>query len=376
MKVLFPIGSFFPSQDGGPSNTIYWLSKELKLKGITPIIITTDSGIKSGQVILNKWLNIDCGRVLYCKTRFHYLPLKLIWNSIIEIRKVDIIHLTALFYPPSLLLASIGKIYNKKIIWSVRGELANAALLYSSYIKKMYLILIKLLINDRFIFHTTSIQEKQNLTNNFGHHVKVSLIPNLIKLPKLLEPNLQGGNKYFIYIGRIHPIKALDKLIAALTLSKEFGKSNFHFYLAGTGDLKYLNLLMEFINENHLQHKVIFLGEVRGEEKEKLFANAELSFLVSESENFGNVVIESLAQSTPVVTSIGTPWEILKENNAGYWIDNSPETIANAIDHFLNLSNLERSSMRENSIKLVKEKFDIQNNISQWISFYNITISA
>lgn len=40
--------------------------------------------------------------------------------------------------------------------------------------------------------------------------------------------------------------------------------------------------------------------------------------LVSESENFGNVIIEALSQGTPVIASCGTPWAEIEKKNAGF----------------------------------------------------------
>ena len=51
----------------------------------------------------------------------------------------------------------------------------------------------------------------------------------------------------------------------------------------------------------------------------------------SHNENFGNVVVESLSQGTPVIASTGTPWKILEKYHAGYWIKNNPENIAKKI---------------------------------------------
>ena len=39
------------------------------------------------------------------------------------------------------------------------------------------------------------------------------------------------------------------------------------------------------------------------------------------------MVIEALNQRTPVIASLGTPWEILNKNNAGFHISNHPDTL-------------------------------------------------
>ena len=53
-----------------------------------------------------------------------------------------------------------------------------------------------------------------------------------------------------------------------------------------------------------------------GEEKNKVIASNMALVLPSKSENFGNVVLEALAQGTPVIASKNTPWQILDLKNA------------------------------------------------------------
>ncbi|MPM34023.1 hypothetical protein SDC9_80604 [bioreactor metagenome] len=88
--------------------------------------------------------------------------------------------------------------------------------------------------------------------------------------------------------------------------------------------------------------------------------------MLSHSENFGNVVIESLSQGTPVVTSHGTPWAVLEEFGAGYWIDNNVENISNYIEKIMNLSEADYYKLRENAKKLSKT-FDVYSNIDKWL---------
>ena len=41
MNILFFIGSFFPAQDGGPNNPIYWIAKNLKKQNIKSVDVLT-----------------------------------------------------------------------------------------------------------------------------------------------------------------------------------------------------------------------------------------------------------------------------------------------------------------------------------------------
>jgi len=174
-----------------------------------------------------------------------------------------------------------------------------------------------------------------------------------------------------LYLGRIAPIKALDKLLLGLAKSDSFIQSNFILLIAGGvenqfGDY-YEKIQLIIQNKELLKNKIIFLGNVEGAEKYKLYANAFFTLLVSDSENFGNVVVESLSQGTPVIASKGTPWQKLEDKKAGFWINNNVEDIANCIDEVLKIENKEYQQIRNNAYNYGLE-FDVHTNIDKWIN--------
>jgi glycosyltransferase involved in cell wall biosynthesis len=115
-----------------------------------------------------------------------------------------------------------------------------------------------------------------------------------------------------------------------------------------------------------LKEKVVFLGNVEGDQKFQLYADAYYSILVSHSENFGNVVIEALSQGTPVIASHGTPWQKLVDSKAGQWIDNNENEIAKSIDKVIAMDEENYLLVRENAYKLALE-FDVYSNVDNWI---------
>lgn len=102
---------------------------------------------------------------------------------------------------------------------------------------------------------------------------------------------------------------------------------------------------------------MFFIGEVSGQDKVDLLANADLFVLPSHSENFGNVYIESLAAGTPIVASLNTPWQEVEEADCGKWVANTIEDITKAI---LELLDKDRELMRVNS-KAFAKKYDWKN---------------
>jgi glycosyltransferase involved in cell wall biosynthesis len=367
MRILFPVGSLFPSQAGGPANTIYWLSKGLNTKGISTILISSTAGIQKGSVKVNKWLDTDYGKVIYCSRYFHYFPFRLIWHAFKKLSSVDIVHVNALFYPPSWIIAFAAKLYGRPVVWSVRGELHSSALFYSNYKKIPLLYFVKWLSNKGVHFHTTSTEELINVKAFFSQGTPVFMLQNYMVLPEKID--LPTDN-YLLYIGRIHPIKGLENILAGLGGSDRFMNSCNLFLIAGEGEEDYLNRLKLLIKELQLESKVSFLGKVTGDQKQILYAKAKATLLLSHSENFGNVVVESLAQGTPVIASTGTPWQLLNETSAGYWISNSIKSISITINDLLSKSPADYQQFRTNSLQLAKGSFDIYENIEKWSMLY------
>lgn len=367
MKILFPIGSLYPSQDGGPSNTVYWMLKALNQHGIKTTAITTDLGINDHSVELDKWLRKDYGDVIYITSKWNSFPVSLIRKSISKLRQHEIVHLTSLFYPPSILIAIFAFLNNKKIIWSVRGTLEETALNISPFRKRLALLLIRS-ISRNVTFHTTSKLETLNTYRNIKADARVIELPNYLELPQLVEKRHQSKN--LLYVGRLHPIKGLENLFYALSASALFKESETIMVLAGQGSKDYKDSLERLLNELKLEKKIFFVGKVEGWDKQKLFADSYFTILPSHSENFGNVVIESLAQGTPVIASQGTPWEILENYQAGYWIKNDSKSLSNCIETILTLKENEYNLMREKAYQLICNHFDIKNGIKNWMTLY------
>lgn len=370
MRVLFPIGAFYPSQSGGPANSVYWLCKGLKKTFINPIIITTDFDVDQ-SIERDTWLELDCGTVRYTRKKvkrsiFKLIPTRLIYQSIRMIPKADALHLSMLFLPHDIPLILTCLFFKKPIIMSPRGSLDPPALKYSSFIKRIFLLFYKS-ISSKLIFHATCDEETRYIQNNFGVKTKIVQITNLMELPERIT--IPKKKNQLLYVGRIHHKKALHLLIEALSVSR-FKNSEFTFVIAGDYDSKYGNQLVSQVKQLGLNEKVIFLGHKTGADKQLLFAESYFSFLVSFSENFGLTVIESMAQGTPVVTSTNTPWEILEKTKAGYWVENSVETLAKTIDEVLSLNDQAYRNLCEHSYELVKKEFDVYERIAEWQTFY------
>ena len=192
-------------------------------------------------------------------------------------------------------------------------------------------------------------------------------IPNFIEVPEQVE---RSGGKYILFLGRIHWKKGIDNLIHAVSMTEEFLRSDYVLKIAGKGAPAYQKDLQNLVSHLKLDDKVVFVGQVEGEEKQKLIADAYWTIMPSHTENFGLVVLESLAQNTPVIASTGSPWEILETERLGFWRDNSPEELSRALKLIVEMDGAEYEAYRKRGREFVEENFDMSRNIERWTDAY------
>ena len=202
--------------------------------------------------------------------------------------------------------------------------------------------------------------------------ISESVIPNLIDAPKTFRSK---KNNNLLFLGRINPIKNIDVLVEAYSNLKSEYKNKFSLIIVGEAFLdyekKYLEKLKTLIKTKQLENKIKFLGPVYGTKKFKIISQSFCLILPSKSENFGNVVLEAMSQKTPVITSENTPWKILKDNNAGYWVSPNVDSINKALIEIITINKVKYSNIQENAMKLLKTRFSFKNNISLWKKYYS-----
>jgi glycosyltransferase involved in cell wall biosynthesis len=361
---------FYPAQMGGPSNAIYWQAKALTRAGHQVTVVATSQDQPKSTPV-NRWVALDCGYVIYTRNPHFYLPFCHIWYGWKTIRLVDVVHVNSLFYPSSLVFVWLAKRAGKRIVWTPHGELSPVALQFSPWRKRLVLSLVRRLWQG-VTFHATSSEEGNQIRQHLGHTVTVREVSNMMELP---EPISAVGlpdkvRPYLLFIGRLHPIKGVDKLIDALDRSKCFRASTYRLIIAGPDTNGYQQRLVEQVQQLALVDKVEFTGTVQGVRKEMLYAQARITILPSHTENFGNVVMESLAQGTPVIASTGTPWQLLETEQVGSWSSNDPATLARTIDMYLTMPDDCYLGYRMRAQALARQRFDIMANVGQWQELY------
>jgi glycosyltransferase involved in cell wall biosynthesis len=147
----------------------------------------------------------------------------------------------------------------------------------------------------------------------------VTVLPwTLRDLPPL--PRRSPARPYVLAVGRVHPIKGLDRLLSVFALARR-DLPDLRLLLAGAGSRRYTARLSAHARSLGVRSHVEFLGRVAGVVLRSYYAEASVLALPSRYENFGMVVLEALREGCPVVASTETPWEVLESSGAGRWID-------------------------------------------------------
>ena len=139
-----------------------------------------------------------------------------------------------------------------------------------------------------------SITKNESLSiKKFFKNTSIHLIPNPI--PFLIKKNTGKINKYFIFFGRIHPIKNLELMIESFADANLGDEWKLNIY-GIRDDEKYYNKLILMIKN---QKNVFIKRPVFGYEKQKIIASAWANILLSKSEVMSLSVLESASLELP-----------------------------------------------------------------------------
>lgn len=179
----------------------------------------------------------------------------------------------------------------------------------------------------------TAVMEAEHF-RSFGLRNPIAIVPNGVELPKQLAPR-PSDRRRMLFLSRIHPKKGIDLLLRAWgTLEGEY--SEWDLVIAGPDEVGH-EAEMQAIAQRLGLKRVQWLPAVHGAEKSDLYRSADCFVLPTHAENFGLVVAEALAHEVPVITTKNAPWQGLKENTCGWWIDLNEQTLRKTLDEAMKL---------------------------------------
>jgi len=128
--------------------------------------------------------------------------------------------------------------------------------------------------------------------------------------PALRTPGLLPGEVTVLYAGRLTKEKGVD-LLADAFLTARRGDPRLHLALAGGGP-----------EEEHLRERLgehaTFLGWLGGDDLPRAYASADLFMFASQTDTYGQVIVEAQASGLPVVAvAQGGPMSLIDHGETG-----------------------------------------------------------
>ena len=300
-------------------------------------------------------------------------------------KRFDIIHQHGVFLPISI-FTLFQKSNIKKII-SPHGLLEPEKMKVSKYKKCLAMFLFeKINLKKCHCIIACSRQEAVHL-KKMKLFKPIAILPNGVDDSFVKKKNfnvvdidfkeknkINLNTKILLFLSRVHPFKGLKLLIKSIKkIEKEFRKKNWILVIAGPDELGHKNELNELIVKYKIIDLVKFVGPQYGINKKNAIDSAECMILPSKGENFGIVVIESLARGVPVITTTNAPWDELEKNNCGWWIERNEDKISSTLIKLISLDKNKLTKMGYNGINLVKKKYvwseitKTSLNIYKWV---------
>ena len=270
--------------------------------------------------------------------------------------KFDIVHVHGIWAPILHRVVAWAVKGKMLIVWSPHGMLAPWAMRHKWWKKwlpwhlyqKRDLMLAKTL-------HATSQQEVEWI-RALGFTQPIMIAP-LGTMLQDLKPQEAKPEKVLLFVGRIYPVKALDRLIQAFAMVPLEVRREWRLRIVGPDQAGHKKCLEAMIRDLELGGSVEFPGPRYGEELDAEYDICDCLALVSHTENFGATVVDAMAHAKPVITSLNTPWREVSERGCGWWVSNEPASLSAVLVQMMSLSDEDRQKMGARGRALVEEKF-------------------
>ncbi|HOI30223.1 MAG TPA: glycosyltransferase family 4 protein [Melioribacteraceae bacterium] len=260
--------------------------------------------------------------------------------------------------------AFIIKLFRKKIIYHLHGKGLE---LFAN--KNMFnrIILRAAFKNEETICLSNLV--KNDIVNVVDCNPYI--VPNgvtRIDCRFIIEKNVVNNKPVILYYSNFSRVKGLKIFLDAIEILNN-EKINFTACIAGRESDYKIKDIEKIISEKKLNNLIKLITDAGGDNKYKLYSEADIFVFPTQYEAFGLVILEAMQFSLPVIASEeGSIPLIVSENETGFLFNKEkPEDLANKIKILIEDSEL-RKSLGINGRKKYESEFTyeiFEKNISE-----------
>lgn len=184
---------------------------------------------------------------------------------------------------------------------------------------------------------------------------------------------VQSG-RYVLTTAKLYPRKGIDILLQAIS-KLETKVPDLRFAIAGDGPDE--QMLKQMAHDLRIEHRVMFLGDIRSKDIPALVKNCEFFVLPSRSEPFGIVLLEAMTFGKAIIaTKVGGIPEFVQDGFNGLLVPSEDsEALAAKIDLCIEDHDL-RERIGKNGLSVVENQFNYGALILRYERLYETILGS
>jgi glycosyltransferase involved in cell wall biosynthesis/O-antigen/teichoic acid export membrane protein len=311
---------------GGPVTTVKNMIAETAAE-LDWWVLTRDRDLGDtvpfAHVTARAWVNRDDHRVNYIGQG----RLTDTWHLVKELRglRPDIVYVNSIMSRFAsllpLLALRLGFVPGSQVVVAPRGELMPSALSFKSGRKRVFLVLWRAAgLHRMAVFQASSADEAETVRRQLGSRARTFVSADSVPPTQLrIRPSaLPDRPLRLVQVARMNRMKNADGVLRAL----QSVEADVLFDLYGpVEDERYWRECQHLITLLPSRVRVQHRGELAPSDVLPTLRGYHASVLCSLSENFGQVVAESLSVGVPVIVSRRVPWAAVVNAQAGWVVE-------------------------------------------------------
>ena len=246
--------------------------------------------------------------------------LKLLYRIVhlVYKEKIDIVHIhtcSGFTYWRDCLYVVVSKVFGCKVVLHVHGGFFDQFICGLDPVRKIF-------FKFSFKLPSSIVVLSSEWKNKLRQYAPCSIVlTNGVKIPDV-KKKVNLKQIVFLFLGNLGKEKGVFDLVKAVKKSRKNGFKGV-VQIAGkeieNGDKAKLE---SYIRELELSDQVHLLGEIGGQEKERILAGSDCLVLPSHGEGLPMAILEGMAYSMPVLaTNVGAIPEVITHGQEGFLFD-------------------------------------------------------
>jgi poly(glycerol-phosphate) alpha-glucosyltransferase len=365
-RILIVTGALYHEESGpflSVKEAAYSILKYSSRHAVT-LIGTTDSNENSRP---DWYEGIDClAFKRFGPRNFHISPRAVNWLKN-NISSFSIVIIQSIWSHLHLEAARICRNAKVPYMFVIRGNLNPAALEYSKFKKSIATRIYGAALRNANCYQALNDNERK-MIRNFGIQGSIAVIPNGVTPLAGRKKSIQDFNAQnirMLYLGRINPIKGLDRLLSCLSEMQE-SKCKWNLTIAGDESGDYAMTLKERYDHLIRRGLINFVGPMYGERKLQLLLESDLFILPSYSEGMPMAVLEAASIGLPCAITKNCGLEDLINKGGAYLVGESDDDMFNSLSNVLSKSPEELYVAGKKGREFIYENYSWQRIVSMY----------